>query len=239
MKPNTALVTGAARGLGLGLCGVLAGRGYKVFGACRSASAELDALGAKGLRVVAGVDVATDNAIAALRRGVGDEKIDLLICNAGLNGSFKAISLQDADLEMMAYEYQVNALGALRTVNALLPSLREGAKIIFITTGSGVTGKSPPTPGQWGYRMSKMALHTMAYQIAAEVRPRGIAVRLISPGAVNTDLMKSIYAAGRIAQDPVNLPSPVAAAERLMPRIDELSMDNTGCWVNFNGEVWG
>jgi NAD(P)-dependent dehydrogenase (short-subunit alcohol dehydrogenase family) len=230
-----ALVTGAARGLGLGLCTVLAQRGYEVFAACRKSTPEL---GATGSRIVPDVDVSTDDAIARLRQGVGSEKLDLLICNAGLNGSFEAISFQDADLDMMAYEYQVNALGALRTISALAPALREGAKVIFITTGSGVTGKAPPTPGQWGYRMSKMALHTMAYQVAAELRPRGIAVRLISPGAVNTDLMKRIYAAGRISQDPVNLPSPAAAAERLMPRIDELSMANSGTWVNFNGELW-
>ena len=231
-----ALVTGAARGLGLGLCSILAQRGYEVFGACRNSTPELDAL---GIRVISGVDVSTKDAIAALRQGVGDEKLDLLVCNAGLNGSFKAIGIQDVDFETMAYEYQVNALGAMRTVNAVLPALRQGAKIIFITTGRGVTGKAPPTPGQWGYRMSKIAVHTMAYQLADEVRPRGIAVRLISPGAVNTDLMKAIYAAGRTTQPPETLPSPLAAAERLLPRIEELSIDTTGAWVNFSGEVWG
>src|SRR5688572_26362763 len=104
-----ALVTGAARGLGLGLCSVLSKRGYEVFGACRKSTPELDATGA---RIVPDVDVSTNDAIASLRKGVGSEHLDLLICNAGLNGSFKAIGIQDVDLEMMAYEYQVNTLGA-------------------------------------------------------------------------------------------------------------------------------
>ena len=170
---------------------------------------------------------------------MGGEKLDLVVCNAGLNASFAAVKLSEVDLDVMAYEYQVNALGSVRTAIALTPALNEGAKVIFITTGSGVTGKSPPSPGQWGYRMSKMALHTMAYQLSAELRPQGVAVRLVSPGAVNTDLMKRIFAAGRITTAPDTLPSPVAAAERLYPRIAELTLETTGQWVNFSGEVWG
>ena len=231
-----ALVTGAARGLGLGLCTVLKSRGYDVIAACRTATPDIVAL---GVRVVAGIDLSTQASIAALRAGVGGEKLDLVVCNAGLNASFAAVKLSEVDLDVMAYEYQVNALGSVRTAIALTPALNEGAKVIFITTGSGVTGKSPPSPGQWGYRMSKMALHTMAYQLSAELRPQGVAVRLVSPGAVNTDLMKRIFAAGRITTAPDTLPSPVAAAERLYPRIAELTLETTGQWVNFSGEVWG
>lgn len=238
LRSMKALVTGAARGLGLGLSTILAQRGYEVFGACRSCTPELEAL---GVRIIPGVDVSTKDALPGLRKGVGDATLDLLICNAGQNGAFRSASsdLADFDLDMAAYEYQTNALGPVRTVVALLPNLREGSKIVLITTGAGVTGKNPPSPGQWGYRMSKMALHTMAYQLATELRPRGIAVRLISPGAVNTDLMKRLYAAGRIAQNPETLPSPVVAAERLWPRIAELSIDATGTWVNFDGQVLG
>ena len=231
-----ALVTGAARGLGLGLCTVLKSRGYDVIAACRTATPDIVALGVRG---VAGIDLSTQASIAALRAGVGGEKLDLVVCNAGLNASFAAVKLSEVDLDVMAYEYQVNALGSVRTAIALTPALNEGAKVIFITTGSGVTGKSPPSPGQWGYRMSKMALHTMAYQLSAELRPQGVAVRLVSPGAVNTDLMKRIFAAGRITTAPDTLPSPVAAAERLYPRIAELTLETTGQWVNFSGEVWG
>ncbi len=230
-----ALVTGAARGLGLGLCTVLKSHGYEVIAACRTATPEIEAL---GVRVVTGIDLSTQASIAALRAGVGGDKLDLVVCNAGLNASFAAVKLSEVDLDVMAYEYQVNALGSVRTAIALTPSLREGAKVIFITTGSGVTGKNPPSPGQWGYRMSKMALHTMAYQLSAELRPQGVAVRLVSPGAVNTDLMQRIFAAGRITTDPDKLPSPVVAAERLYPRIAELTLENTGQWVNFSGEVW-
>ena len=233
-----ALVTGAARGLGLGLATLLKRKGYEVYAVCRKSTPELDAL---GVHIVPGVELSADASIGVIRKAIEGVKLDLVICNAGLNGAYDSPStgIADFNLDMAAHEYQTNALGPVRTVVALLDNLRQGGKVILVTTGTGVTGKNPPSPGQWGYRMSKMALHTMGYQLADELRPKGVAVRLLSPGAIYTDLMRKLYAAGKISQDPSNLPDGLAAAERLWPRVDDLSLDSTGQWVNFDGKVFG
>ena len=69
-----ALITGASKGLGLGLCTVLAQRGDAVFAACRKATPELAAL---KVRVIDGVEVTSDAVIQTLREGIGKEAIDL------------------------------------------------------------------------------------------------------------------------------------------------------------------
>ena len=86
------LLTGAARGMGLGICEHLAARGDTVFATCRKVSDELKAIVAKHpgrVKVIDGVDVAEDASIARMKAGIGDAKIDAVICNAAINASFE------------------------------------------------------------------------------------------------------------------------------------------------------
>ncbi|MBM3346322.1 MAG: SDR family NAD(P)-dependent oxidoreductase, partial [Betaproteobacteria bacterium] len=143
------LLTGSARGLGLGICARLAARGDTVFGACRKSNGELASIVAKSaakgkVHIIEGVDVAEDSAIGRIRAGIAGTKLDAVICNAAINASFDTDSIADLDLAISLHEYQTNALGAVRTVQAALPSLAAGSRILFITTGPQALGKKAP-----------------------------------------------------------------------------------------------
>jgi NAD(P)-dependent dehydrogenase (short-subunit alcohol dehydrogenase family) len=231
----TALVTGASKGLGLGLCIALAKKGSRVFAACRHTTPEL---AAAKVEVIEGIDVATAESMPRLRAGVGDARLELLICNAGINITFDNDGISSIDLDELAYEYQVNAVGALRSVRAVLPNMAAGSKIALITTGPMTLGRTPPGPGHYGYRMSKAALNTLGYLLSVDLRSRGISVRIISPGPVQLDILRAVFAAGRTAKGPEVAPDPVAAAERVLAQIDDLTPESSGSWVDQNGKAW-
>ena len=230
------LVTGAARGLGLGISAQLAARGDTVFAACRKRNAELDAIvskAAKGeVHVIEGVDVAMDDATAKLRAGIGGALLDAVICNAAINASFDTDGVADLDLAISLHEYQTNALGAVRTVQAALPSLSKGSRIIFITTGPQALGKKAPAPGVYGYRMSKGAMHTFANLLTQELQPRGIAVQIVTPGSIDTRMLWAVWEAGRTPNKPKDALSIEEGAQRMIARMDALTIEATGSWVS-------
>jgi NAD(P)-dependent dehydrogenase (short-subunit alcohol dehydrogenase family) len=227
-----ALVTGSSRGLGLGLCTVLAERGDEVLGACRQPTPELEAL---GIRVVSGIDVTEPSAVEALRAAVGDERLDLVICNAGVHESFDADGIEDTDLAAVAHELDVNVLGVARTVAALLPAVRDGATIALITSGAAAPGREKK--GGYGYKMSKAALNMLGQVLADEVRPRGISVLLVSPGPVDTDLLRAVFGSGRTHFDPAQAPSPEDGARIVLSLIDRATPELSGCWLDHDGRL--
>lgn len=213
----TALVTGANRGIGLELCRLLGERGHEVIAVCRRSSAELDGLGA---RVEAGVDVTDPESVQALASKLRDTPIDVLINNAGILAHER---LGEIDYESVRRQLEVNAIGPLRVTEALLPSLREGAKVAIITSRMGSIGDNT-SGGAYGYRMSKAAVNAAGKSLAEDLRDRGIPVIILHPGFVRTDMTGK-----RGDVDPID------AARGLLARIDELTLDHTGELRHQNG----
>ena len=87
-----ALVTGANRGLGLGISTAMRDKGYEVFAGCRKSSPELDAL---GVRVVEGVDVGKPRSVVAIRGALGREFLDVVVCNAAINISYAYRTIEE------------------------------------------------------------------------------------------------------------------------------------------------
>jgi NAD(P)-dependent dehydrogenase (short-subunit alcohol dehydrogenase family) len=225
------LVTGAARGLGLGLVEALCERGDEVVAACRTTSPELEATGAD---IATGIDLAEPGATAQLEAALRGVPLDVVVCNAGVNLTF-ADAIDDLRLELVEYELQVNTLGALRTVKAALPLLQRGSKILLITTQPAGIGPQAVDGGIYGYRLSKAAMTTFGYILALDLRPRGIAVRMVDPGPVATHILRSVAAAGYTTLDPDRAPAPLTVARDLLQRIDELTLETTGQWVKRRG----
>jgi NAD(P)-dependent dehydrogenase (short-subunit alcohol dehydrogenase family) len=215
----TALVTGANRGIGLALCQTLAARGDQVIATCRRSSPALDQL---GVRVLTGIDVADDASVASLRRAVDRQPIDILIHNAGVLADD---SLSELDLERVRWQFEINALGPLRVTRALLDHLHRGAKIAIITSRMGSIADNG-SGGSYGYRMSKAAVNMAGVSLARDLRPRGIAVALLHPGYVRTDMTGGH---GNIDTS--------ASAAGLVARIDELELDTSGSFWHASGEV--
>jgi NAD(P)-dependent dehydrogenase (short-subunit alcohol dehydrogenase family) len=213
------VVTGANRGIGLALCAELAKRGHHVVAACRSSSPELAKL---GVEVVEGVDVATDAGIAALVKAVGDRSIDLLVNNAGI--LVWGDQLGALNVEGIRKQFEVNALAPLRLTDALRDRLPKGAKVALITSRMGSIDDNT-SGARYGYRMSKAALNMAGKSLAVDLKARDVAVAILHPGMVKTDM---IGGNGQV--------EPADAAKGLLARIDELTLATSGGFWHMNGE---
>jgi NAD(P)-dependent dehydrogenase (short-subunit alcohol dehydrogenase family) len=214
---TTYLVTGAGRGIGLELCRQLRARGDRVIAVCRTAS---EALRGLGCRVIEGVEVTRDAAVAGLAGQLAGERIDVLVNNAGI---LTRESIDDLDLERIRRQFEVNALGPLRVTRALLPSLGAGSKVVIITSRMGSIADNG-SGGYYGYRMSKAAVNIAGVSLARDLREKGIAVLLLHPGMVATDMT------GRHGV-PVS-----ESAAALIARMDELGLEHTGSFHHASGE---
>lgn len=211
------VITGANRGIGLAMTQQLIAAGHKVYGLCRNVS---DALVQSGAIVIDGVDVGNPETLPASLSALSDVSIDLLINNAGVLASE---SVDDWQPNTIDYQFRVNAMGPLLVTQCLLSNLQEGAKVAMITSRMGSMADNG-SGGYYGYRMSKAALNAAGVSLSKDLSPRGIAVGLFHPGFVQTDM---VGGQGDVDAD--------TAASRLIARIDELSMENSGSFVHANG----
>ena len=213
-----AVVTGSNRGIGLELCRGLKLRGHVVVAACRTSSPELDAL---EVEVVSGMDVTAESGARKLAAAVGARSIDLLINNAGI---LAHEALPDLDFESIERQFDVNAIGPLRITAALAPKLARGAKVALITSRMGSIADNS-SGAYYGYRMSKAALNMAGASLAHDLRPQNVAVALLHPGFVRTEMTGNN---GGI--------DPKEAARGLLARIDELTLETSGAFWHMNGD---
>ncbi len=146
----------------------------------------------------------------------------MLVCNAGV---LRRESLDALDLDGALLQFDVNALGPLRVVSALLPRLGAGAKIGLVSSRAGSIGDGP-SGGMVGYRMSKAALNMAGANLAHELAPRGVSVVVLHPGFVRTEMTGG---AGSV--------DPPESAAGLIARIDELDATTSGRFVHANGDA--
>ena len=217
---ETYLVTGANRGIGLEYCRQLQQRGDTVIGVCRSPSDDLKQL---EVQVESGVDITDDASVADLRQRLQGMPLDVLINNAGI---LDRVTLEDLDFDSIRKQFEVNALGPLRLTHALLPNLKEGAKVVMMTSRMGSI-EDNTSGSSYGYRMSKVALSMAAKSLAHDLKPRGIAVAILHPGLVQTRMTG-------FTQSGI---TPEESVQGLLARIDQLSLENTGTFWHAKGEV--
>lgn len=216
---GVSVVTGSNRGIGLALVRQLRLRGAAVVAVCRQTSPALHAL---GVRVESGMDVADPQSWAALASRLDQDDIELLIHNAGI-GRFESLACA-TPADALA-QFQVNALAPLFLTRALLPRMRPGAKVALVSSRMGSIGDNG-SGGFYGYRMSKAALNAAGVSLSHDLKPAGIAVVILHPGAVRTDMT-----GGQGAIDPD------VSARGLLQRIDELELHATGRFLHENGTV--
>jgi len=216
---TTTVITGANRGIGLELARQTAARGDHVIAICRNISGELQEL---GVHIVDGIDVSADGSVQTLAAGLGETKIDTLINNAGI---LSRQSLDQLDWDAMRRQFEVNSLGPLRVTYALQAMLNPGARVAILTSRMGSVADNT-SGGNYGYRMSKAAVNIAGVSLAHDLKSRGIAVVLLHPGYVSTDMTGH---SGTV--------QPADAARGLLQRIDELTLETTGQFRHMNGEV--
>ncbi|MFB6261672.1 MAG: SDR family oxidoreductase [Thiohalorhabdaceae bacterium] len=217
--PSTVVITGANRGIGLELARLWHERGERVIPVCRKASRELRSL---GLDLIENIDVTRDGDSQRLMEALAGERIDILYNNAGI---LIDENLDNMNFDTMRQQFEVNTLGPLRVTHALLPLMGEGAKVGLMTSRMGSIADND-SGGRYGYRMSKAALNAAGKSLAVDLEPRGIAVAILHPGFVQTEMTEG---RGHI--------TPAEAAQRLVQRMDELDLASTGTFWHSDGSV--
>ncbi len=213
---SVAVVTGANRGIGLALTQQLTARGMHVVAACRRGS---EALAKTGAEVVT-CDVTDDASVAGLAEQLGGRRIGLLVNNAGILARDRLGSI---DFQSVRSQLEVNALGPLRVTEALGDNLDEGSVVGIVTSRMGSIADNT-SGGAYGYRMSKAAVNAAGASLARDLAPRGVAVVLLHPGWVKTDMTRG---SGNWSAD--------EAAAGLIARLDETTLANTGRFVHADG----
>lgn len=213
---RTVVVTGSNRGIGLELCKRFLEAGDKVYATCRAASEELKGTGAE---IIEGLDVA--NAETYSKLSSIPERIDVLVNNAGI---WRTETIDHFNVCTMQEQMNVNCFGPLALSQHLLDKMSTGGKIAFITSRMGSIADNT-SGGRYGYRMSKTALNSGAYSMAMDVKPREIAIAILHPGFVRTDMTDGRGDWG-----------PDESSQCLKDRIDELSLDTSGKFLHAKGE---
>jgi 3-oxoacyl-[acyl-carrier protein] reductase len=186
---QTALVTGAGRGIGRGIAKALASQGARVFLAARTAS-ELESTAREirssgGVAVAAPTDLAEEGDIRALFQEIrkqGD-RLDILINNAGVGIYGPLIDFAPEDFDTVM---RVNAKAAFLCCQQALKLMVPKKKGYIINISSVVGFKG--YPNQAAYTASKHAILGLTKSLAAETHDQGIRVSAILPGSVDTRL---------------------------------------------------
>jgi len=187
------IITGSSSGFGLKAAMDFADKGYQVFATMRQpegknaekkAALEAHSPHIKVVEMDVTSDDAVKKAIGHIMAAAGD--IDILINNAGIMyiGITEAYSVEQARFQM-----ETNYFGAIRTMQAVLPSMRKAGKGLIINTSSLVGRMSPPFFGT--YTATKHALEGYSQALRYEVSPFGVDVVMVEPGPFGTGLLAS------------------------------------------------
>jgi len=208
----TILITGANRGIGLGLKRAFEARGETVFGTTRQPEPGLVAC-----------DVTDPASVAALPDVLDGGPLDLLLCNAGVYPDKGHRIGAGYGPQVWATAFATNVTGVFLTIEALLPALRAARGRIAILSSIMASDTRAPG-GSYAYRASKAAALNLGRNLATDLASEGIAVGIYHPGWVRTDM-------GGPGAD-IDLDTAVAG---LVARLDDLDIGRTGQFLSYDG----
>lgn len=187
-----AVVVGASRGIGLGMVRVLLAEGWQVTATVRDRQRVpqdlLDQVGLYGDRLnIAGLDMAEATQSAALAAELGQHELDLLVISAGVLGPDHQRAEQASHDEVAAL-FDTNAMAPLRIARSLLPRMKAGGVIGFLSSRMGSISLNDGE-GLELYRASKAALNSLSRGFAIkEALPADVGVLNLHPGWVQSDM---------------------------------------------------
>lgn len=231
----TVLITGASRGLGLEFARQYSSSGWRVIATCRDSDTTValkEIIGDIHIRIM---DITNSNQILAVASEFKEEKIDVLLNNASIFGPNDERATFGT-LEIMAWVnvMLVNTIAPLKVTEAFINNVMASnqKKIVFISSRSSSISERGLLPhhkrksGSYIYRSSKAALNSAARNLAYDLAPKGIVVLVIHPGWVRTDM------GGEEA-----IMDKQASVFSMSKVINEISINESGSFLNYDGEV--
>ena len=224
------VITGANRGLGFELARHYAARGDDVWAGCRRPAAA-DELHELTDHVLA-LDVGSEASIQEFAAAVGDEPVDVLINNAGVDGRALGVPDDERDVLRLSTEHfldeiRVNALGPMLLARALLAPLRKSSRprIVNMSSTVGSLEVAATVGRDVGYVVSKAALNMITVKLARRLRDDGIVAVALHPGLLRTALGTPRGA----------LEDPAPAAAEIVTLIDSLTPAQSGSFLHRDG----
>ncbi|MGI9309054.1 MAG: SDR family oxidoreductase [Gammaproteobacteria bacterium] len=231
----TVLITGSNRGLGLEFARQYAALDWNVIASCRNPDAadELQKLASEYPRVaIETLNVTSDAQVVALAEKYVDQPIDVLLNNAGIYGTLEKQTLGSLDFQDLKLVFDINTIGPMRVAAAFLPNVQasEQKKIISLGGGMGTQSIGGMFGGHYFIKMSKSA-HIMSMRtLQADTKKSGVIVTMISPGRVDTQLMRDSGWTGKSI-------SAEESAGHVIERIGLLDKSTRGKLILYDGTV--
>jgi len=176
------LITGASSGIGYDAAAALAREGHKVYAAARRLERmePLKEFGVVPIRMDVTDEASMEAGVQTVLQTEG--RVDVLVNNAGY-GYFGAI--ENVSMEEARRQQEVNVFGLARLCQLVLPAMREQGSGRIINVAS-VAGKAVLHYGGW-YHVSKFSVEALSDAMRMELKPFGIDVVIIEPGAIGTE----------------------------------------------------
>ncbi len=220
----TVLITGSNRGIGLEFVRQYAKEGWKVIATCRTPIGVGELATVEGDIEVHGLDVSDPYSIDRLAKDLDSVALDVVINNAGVFGP-KGYSLDEIDYQEWMKVFDVNVFSPLKVSLAFADHMARSQQKKLITISSLMGSiENNTSGGNTIYRSSKTAVNSVMRGLTAEFRDKGIAVRVLHPGWVQTDM-------GGANAD-ITTEQSVSGMRSV---IDELSMASTGTFYDYAG----
>jgi NAD(P)-dependent dehydrogenase (short-subunit alcohol dehydrogenase family) len=226
LQGKAALITGASRGIGLGIAEAYVREGASIFLCARGEKALFEAakkLEAEGAAVgYRSADVSDPGDAEVLVASALERfpDLEILVNNASILG--KRAPLAELDVETWDEVIRVNTSSLFYVTRPLIPHLvsRGGGSVINVSSSVGRKGKP-----NWGaYAVSKFGLEGFTQVLAAELEPNGVRVNSVNPGATRTDMRAAAYP----DEDPLTLPTPEEISEIFVHLASDESRSVTG-----------
>ena len=223
---STVLITGANRGLGYEFVKQYSENGFEVLACCRNINnaKELKELAETSNKIeVYELDVGNVKAIKSLSQQLQNEKIDVLINNAGI---YRSSTVGNINYDEWIESFKVNTIAPYQIVENFLNQIINSdlKKVVSITSKMGSIDDNT-SGGSYIYRSSKTALNSMMRSLTHDLKNQGIATLTLHPGWVRTDM-----------GGPGGWIDSFESVQGMIKQIDKLTLDNSGTYLDYAGK---